>query len=213
MTFKPSALCPIDFSESSRGALRYAAMIAGHCGSSLTLLAVNDPVFVEAAELTGGHAHLADETRREMERFHRQALGRASNTPVDLHFEIASGKPAPEILRVARERRSDLIVMASHGSTGFRKLFFGSTTERVLRETGVPVLVTPGDAAPLDLEDVRKTIRRVLVPVDLTAASAHQLGVAGRLAGALALPVLPVHIIEPVRSILAAYGTTATVET
>jgi nucleotide-binding universal stress UspA family protein len=213
MTFKPSVLCPIDFSESSRGALRYAAMIAGHCGSSLTLLAVNDPVFVEAAELTGGHAHLADETRREMERFHRQALGRASNTPVDLHFEIASGKPAPEILRVARERRSDLIVMASHGSTGFRKLFFGSTTERVLRETGVPVLVTPGDAAPLDLEDVRKTIRRVLVPVDLTAASSHQLDVAGRLADALALPLLLVHIIEPVRSILAAHGTPATVET
>ena len=213
MTFKPSVLCPIDFSESSRGALRYAAMIAGHCGSSLTLLAVNDPVFVEAAELTGGHAHLADETRREMERFHRQALGKASNTPVDLHFEIASGKPAPEILRVARERRSDLIVMASHGSTGFRKLFFGSTTERVLRETGVPVLVTPGDAAPLALEDVRKTIRRVLVPVDLTAASSHQLDVAGRLADALALPLLLVHIIEPVRSILAAHGTPATVET
>jgi len=213
MTFKPSVLCPIDFSESSRGALRYAAMIAGHCGSSLTLLAVNDPVFVEAAELTGGHAHLADETRREMERFHRQALGKASNTPVDLRFEIASGKPAPEILRVARERRSDLIVIASHGSTGFRKLFFGSTTERVLRETGVPVLVTPGDAAPVDLEDVRKTIRRVLVPVDLTAASSHQLDVAGRLADALALPLLLVHIIEPVRSILSAHGTPATVET
>jgi nucleotide-binding universal stress UspA family protein len=213
MTFKPSVLCPIDFSESSRGALRYAAMIAGHCGSSLTLLAVNDPVFVEAAELTGGHADLADETRREMERFHRQALGKASSTPLDLHFEIASGKPAPEILRVARERRSDLIVMASHGSTGFRKLFFGSTTERVLRETGVPVLVTPGDGAPLDLEDVRKAIRRVLVPVDLTAASSHQLDVAGRLADALALPLLLVHIIEPVRSILSAHGTPATVET
>jgi nucleotide-binding universal stress UspA family protein len=213
MTFKPSVLCPIDFSESSRGALRYAAMIAGHCGSSLTLLAVNDPVFVEAAELTGGHADLADETRREMERFHRQALGKASSTPLDLHFEIASGKPAPEILRVARERRSDLIVMASHGSTGFRKLFFGSTTERVLRETGVPVLVTPGDGAPLDVEDVRKAIRRVLVPVDLTAASSHQLDVAGRLADALALPLLLVHIIEPVRSILSAHGTPATVET
>jgi nucleotide-binding universal stress UspA family protein len=213
MTFKPSVLCPIDFSESSRGALRYAAMIAGHCGSSLTLLAVNDPVFVEAAELTGGHADLADETRREMERFHRQALGKASSTPLDPHFEIASGKPAPEILRVARERRSDLIVMASHGSTGFRKLFFGSTTERVLRETGVPVLVTPGDGAPLDLEDVRKAIRRVLVPVDLTAASSHQLDVAGRLADALALPLLLVHIIEPVRSILSAHGTPATVET
>jgi nucleotide-binding universal stress UspA family protein len=60
---------------------------------------------------------------------------------------------------------------------------------------------------------VRKAIRRVLVPVDLTAASSHQLDVAGRLADALALPLLLVHIIEPVRSILSAHGTPATVET
>jgi nucleotide-binding universal stress UspA family protein len=131
-----------------------------------------------------------------------------------VHFEIGGGKPAPEILRVARERRSDLIVMASHGSTGFRKLFFGSTTERVLRETAVPVLVTPGgDLAPVDLEDVRKAIRRVLVPVDLTAASAHQLDIAGRLADALSLPLVVVHVIEPVRAIVSTHGAPLTVET
>jgi nucleotide-binding universal stress UspA family protein len=213
VTFKPSVLCPIDFSESSRGALRYGAAIAAHCGSSLTLLAVNDPVFDEAAELTGGHAHLVDDTRREMERFQRQACATLPHTPAELHFEIASGKPAPEILRVARERGSDLIVMASHGSTGFRKLFFGSTTERVLRETLVPVLVTPGDAAASDPEDVRKTIRRVLVPVDLTAASTYQLEIAGRLAASLSVPLLAVHVIEPVRSIRSAHGRPSTVET
>ena len=43
---------------------------------------------------------------------------------------------------MSREKAVDLIVMSSHGLTGFRKLFFGSTTERVLRETSVPVLVT-----------------------------------------------------------------------
>jgi nucleotide-binding universal stress UspA family protein len=214
MTFKPSVLCPLDFSESSRCALRYAGAIATHFGSSLTLLAVNDPLLDEAAELTGGHSYLVDETRREMEKFHRQAFGNNPSPAAEVHFEIASGKPAPEILRVARERRSDVIVMASHGSTGFRKLFFGSTTERVLRETAVPVLVTPGgDAAPVDLEDVRKAIRRVLVPVDLTAASTHQLDIAGRLADALSLPLLVVHVIEPVRAIVSTHGTPSTVET
>ena len=156
MPFKPSVLCPLDFSESSRGALRFAGAMAAHFGSSLTLLAVNDPLLDEAADLTGGHAYLVDETRREIEKFHRQAFGNSSNPAVEVHVEIASGKPAPEILRVARERRSDVIVMASHGSTGFRKLFFGSTTERVRRETRVPVRVTPGgDAAPAVLEAAR----------------------------------------------------------
>ena len=214
MTSKPSVLCPLDFSESSRGALRYAGAIAAHFGSPLTLLAVNDPLLDEAAELTGGHSYLVDETRREMEKFHLQAFGNSPNPTVDVHFEIASGKPAHQILRVARERGSDLIVMASHGSTGFRKLFFGSTTERVLRETLVPVLVTPGgDVAPLNLEDARKAIRRVLVPVDLTAASAHQLDVAGGLAASLSLPLVVVHVIEPLRSIVSTHGTPSTVET
>ena len=214
MTSKPSVLCPLDFSESSRGALRFAGAIAAHFGSPLTLLAVNDPLLDEAAELTGGHSYLVDETRREMEKFHLQAFGNSPNPAVDAHFEIASGKPAHEILRVARERGSDLIVMASHGSTGFRKLFFGSTTERVLRETLVPVLVTPGgDVAALDLEEARRAIRRVLVPVDLTAASAHQLDIAGRLAAALSLPLVVVHVIEPLRSVVSTHGTPSTVET
>jgi nucleotide-binding universal stress UspA family protein len=77
----------------------------------------------------------------------------------------------------------------------------------------VPVLVTPGDAAASDPEDVRKNIRRVLVPVDLTAASWHQLGVAGRLANSLSVPLLAVHVIEPVRSMLSTNRTPSTVET
>jgi nucleotide-binding universal stress UspA family protein len=105
-------------------------------------------------------------------------------------------------------------VMASHGSTGFRKLFFGSTTERVLRETAVPMLVTPGgESGPRSFEEARKAVRRVLVPVDLTAATSHQLTVARSLADALSLPLLVVHVIEPVRSLVAAHGTLSTVET
>ena len=118
----------------------------------------------------------------------------------DVRLEVTTGKPAPEILRVSRDKQCDLIVMSSHGLTGFRKLFFGSTTERVLRETSVPVLVTPGtDAGPDSLEDVRKIVRRVMAPVDLTAATPHQLRIARGLAEGLAVPLLVLHIVEPVR--------------
>jgi nucleotide-binding universal stress UspA family protein len=197
-------LCPLDFSESSRTSLQYAGAIAAHFGSRLTLLAVNDPLLGEAAELTGGPSHLVDDTVREMEKFFRDTFESKPAGLADVRLEVAVGKPAPEILRIAREQDSDLIVMGSHGATGFRKLFFGSTTERVLRETGVPVLVTPGGSAPRTREEVRKTVRRILAPVDLTAATDGQLSIVGSIAQALDVPLVVLHVIEPVRSMVSA---------
>ena len=95
MVLKSSVLCPIDFSDSSRGAMRYAGAIAVHAESPLTLLAVNDALLDEAAELTGGRSQLADDTRREMEKVRSQAFGERPGGP-DVQFEVASGKPAPE---------------------------------------------------------------------------------------------------------------------
>jgi len=80
---------------------------------------------------------------------------------------VGVGTPAPEILRVGRERSCDLIVISTHGLTGTRKLFFGSTTERVLRETTRPVLVTPPvNPGFVRVEDAIRLTRRILVPVD-----------------------------------------------
>ena len=208
-----SVLCPIDFSGSSRGALRYAGALAGHFGGKITVLAVNDPLLTEAADIAGDPAALAKDTIREMERFWREAFAVTREPLAAPRFEVSSGKPAPEILRVARESGSDLIVMASHGSTGFRKLFFGSTTERVLRETTVPMLVTSGvDPGPTEFEDIRKIVRRVLVPVDLTGATARQLAVARDVAEAFGVPLVMLHVIEPVRSMAAAQAALSHVE-
>jgi nucleotide-binding universal stress UspA family protein len=199
---RPSVLCPLDFSESARTSLQYAAAIAAHFRSRLTLLAVNDPLLNEAAELAAGPAHLVDDTVREMERFFRETFEQNPEGLTDVRLEVGAGKPAPEILRISREQGADLIVMGSHGATGFRKLFFGSTTERVLRETGVPVLVTPGGNAPRTRDEVRKTIRRILAPVDLSAATAGQLSIVAAIAQALDVPLVVLHVIEPVRSMV-----------
>ena len=137
MVPRPSVLCPIDFSDSSRGALRYTGAIAAHFEARLTLLAVTDPLLAEADQIEGP-ARLAEETTRELERFFRQTFAERPHGIADVAIEVTSGKSAAEILRVSREQGCDLIVMSSHGATGFRKLFFGSTTERVLRETTAP---------------------------------------------------------------------------
>ena len=208
---RPSVLCPIDFSESSRGALRYAASTATHFGSRLTLLAVNDPLLQEADEFSGA-ARLTEDTRQELERFLKDTFA-ARPRPADVHVTVTTGKAAPEILRAARDHGCGVIVMSSHGLTGFRKLFFGSTTERVLRETVVPVLVTPGtDAGPETPEDVTRLVRRVLVPMDLTSTDLPQLRTARGLAEALSVPLVLVHVVEPIRAAPAAQARVSSVD-
>ena len=213
MVHSPSVLCPVDFSENSRGALRYAASIAGDLGARLTLLAVNDRLLVEATELAAEADHLARDTVREVDRFCRQTSGCNLAAVGDVRLEVATGMPSAEILRISKERGADLIVMSSHGATGFRKMFFGSTTERVLRETTVPVLVTPAEDAGTSRTDTAQTaLRRILVPVDLSAATAHQVAAAQRVAEHLRVPLLLLHVIEPVRSMVAAHPRLAKID-
>jgi universal stress protein A len=213
MSVRPSILCPVDFSDASRGALRYGAAVASHFGASLIVMTVEDPLLTEAMDLGTGVVWKPEDCRAELAEFAHKSLGGEPPPAVAIEYEVAVGKPAPEILRVARERACDLVVISTHGLTGMRKLFFGSTTERVLRETTIPVLITPaGDPGPLRLEEVRTLVRRVLVPVDLSAASSYQVRAARGLAEATGLPLLVLHVLEPVRSRLAARLQLASVE-
>jgi nucleotide-binding universal stress UspA family protein len=205
MNVRPSILCPIDYSDASAGALRYAAAIAEHFVTRLIVLTVEDPMLTASMDLGTGVHWTREGSEGEIAKFVTDTFGSDASTLAMCEYDVAVGKPAIEILRVARERSCDLIVMSSHGLTGARKLFFGSTTERVLRETTVPVLVTPPvNPGLVHLEDAKRLIRRIVVPVDLSPASLHQTQVARGLAEALGLPLVLVHVIEPVRSRLAA---------
>ena len=199
MPGRPSVLCPVDFSEASRSALYHAAAIADHFGAVLTVLAVDDPLLAEVAASTGRVPSMPDETRAELHRFAAGVLDAPEHHAKKVDFRAVVGQPAREILRVAREVAADVIIMSSQGRSGMRKLFFGSTTERVLRETTIPVLVTPGDLArPGSLAEISSHVHRILAPVDMSAASLHQLDIAGGLARALSVPLLVAHVIEPI---------------
>jgi universal stress protein A len=195
----PSVLCPVDFSEPSRSALCYAAAVADHFGAHLTVLAVDDPLLTEVALSTGQVTSLADATLHELRRFCRETLPEWEAGPKKIEFRVTVGKPATEILHEAMRTHANLIVISSHGRSGIRKMFFGSTTERVLRETSVPVLITP-DSRPTvsSLSDIARSINRIITPIDLTSASVDQLTVAAGLAEALSLPLIVSHALEPI---------------
>ena len=201
MTQRPAVLCPIDYSDASRGALRYAAAIAEHFMTRLIVLSVEDPMLTTAIDLGSGIHWTPEASQKELAKFTAAVFGDKETASALCEYEVAVGKAPVEILRVARERACDLTIMSSHGLTGMRKLFFGSTTERVLRETTIPVLVTPGtNPGRVRVEDARGLLHRIAVPVDLSPASLHQTQVASGLAEALNLPLVLVHVIEPLKS-------------
>jgi nucleotide-binding universal stress UspA family protein len=205
MTTTPTVLCPVDFSEASRAALRYAAAIAEHFRAKLILLTVEDPLLTEALDLGAGVVWDPEVTRKELRKLAAKVFDPAPPIGVTVVYEVAIGKPAEEILRVAGTTSAALIVMSTHGLTGMRKLFFGSTTERVLRETTVPVLATPPiDPGPITFADARGLLRRMVIPLDVSAASLHQMQVARDISGTLNVPLIAVHVVEPVRTPLAA---------
>ena len=186
-------LCAVDYSAASRTALRCASLAAEHAQARLTVLTVNDPLLVEAMRAHGpGDWPLPE--REELRAFCRETLG------TDLAFEadVRVGRAADEILAAAADLGADLLVIGSHGLTGIRKMFFGSTAERVLRQSEIPVLVAPDTLhtveGPLTLASV---VRRILVPADLTAGSAALVKIGAALGRTIGVPVLVAHAIEP----------------
>jgi nucleotide-binding universal stress UspA family protein len=142
-----SVLCPVDFSEHSRAALRFAAAVSRRASAPLRVMFVNDPLLIAAAAAAYSRSTLGAATETELKRFVASTLRPRELGSVALRYSTALGKPAREILRAVARDRHDLVVIGTKGLNGARRLLLGSTTSEILRRAGVPVLaVPPADA-------------------------------------------------------------------
>jgi nucleotide-binding universal stress UspA family protein len=194
-----SVLCPIDFSEHSRLALRYAAQIAVRSGARLTVLYVNDPLLHAAAAAADYDVDaMAQHTARELTSFVRRSLSAAVCQATSVRCEEALGRPAREIVKRARRGGFNLIVLGTQGLSGASKLFFGSTTAGVLRDTDVPVLAVP--PVPHGRRAGRPARSwpgpHFIVPTDLARSSPANVRQAVGLARWLGAKLLLLHVIR-----------------
>ena len=136
-----SLLCPVDFSPASLGALQYALAIARRFHVAVTVLTVDDQLVAESRDARMGAGWSRDKTECQLRSFVAQAL--YGHAPVDVEYEVRVGQPSEQILDAARVRGDQLIVMSTHGRSGFSRFALGSIAERVLRETHVPILLSP----------------------------------------------------------------------
>jgi nucleotide-binding universal stress UspA family protein len=132
---------PLDFSAESKRALRYASKLAMRFGAVLKLIHVVEPVsFVNDLPnvlLTRSDQEIANEARVRLQALAKDEIDEL--IPVQTGVRI--GKPYHEIVSAAKVMDADLIVISTHGYTGLKHAFLGSTTERVVRYATCPVLV------------------------------------------------------------------------
>lgn len=135
-------LVPVDFSPQSMKALHYALSFAEQYQAHLILLNVVEPAVYPTelgyipSEIEALHQNVLAASRERLQRLVQERL--PAGLPAEQQVRV--GSPYLEITAAATETNSDLIVIATHGYTGLKHVFLGSTAERVIRHAPCPVL-------------------------------------------------------------------------
>lgn len=135
-------LCPVDYSECSSEAMKYAAHIAGREKAKLYLMYVVDirsfghesPLGFEVPK---PNEETIERIRKELQ---EDLVHERDGKKVEVEAIVVVGKPVEEILKAAKEKEVDMIVMGTHGRTGLPHVIIGSVAENVVIRAPCPVL-------------------------------------------------------------------------
>ncbi|HZW63144.1 MAG TPA: universal stress protein [Flavobacteriaceae bacterium] len=135
-------LVPTDFSKEAENALKVAAQLARKHKAEIFLLHMLE-LPLHQIDALSGHSDLP-EAMFFMKLAHKkfeETLAKDYLKGVQVHETVDFQEAFSEIKNVCKKKNIDLIVMGSHGVSGFKEMFIGSNTEKVVRTSDVPVLV------------------------------------------------------------------------
>ncbi len=135
-------MVPLDFSDHSHKALRYAVKLAEQFNAEVELVNVVTPViYAEGMVLPAAMENLD----RVSEEHAQRALEKVSREEGVNHVKVTThvllGNPYDEIVNHARKQKTDLLLITTHGRTGLQHFLLGSTAEKILRHAPCPVMV------------------------------------------------------------------------
>ena len=161
-------LCPIDFSDTSARALTYATAFAAWYEAQLTVLhvtpAFDEPLAVDEAPRTpypGSRDDIITKLRRSIEQ--------AGATALNARALAQEGRASELIVNCAASMKADLLVMGTHGLSGFHRLLLGSVTEKVVRTATCPVLTVPPSAPATTARPI--LFKKILCAIDYSPSS------------------------------------------
>jgi nucleotide-binding universal stress UspA family protein len=189
-------LVTTDFSENSKMALPYAMAFAKGLGGEVILLNIVERpshlAGLESVVLQSGD-EVIGRVYQHLDRLAEQAA--MSTVPVKT--QVRTGKPFREIINAARELHRGVLIMATHGYTGLKHTFLGSTTERVIRHVSCPVLAVRGNkkfSPGMSQENI--SIRKVLLSTDFSQNSLKAFPFAQAVADAFNSHITLLNVVE-----------------
>jgi nucleotide-binding universal stress UspA family protein len=195
-------LVPVDFSRPSLNAISYALAVSRQFGGDLRVLHVVDTTQFPPPTLLTLPLLPQSELERRLTR-QLQAVVLKYGTDGDVSaLPLRTGTAYEEICAAARELKAELIVIATHGYTGYKHLFLGSTAERVVQHSPCPVLVVRPHVRHWNGAKDTRTRRRfrptkILVPTDFSGCSQAAFDCGVRLARNFKAELCLVHVINP----------------
>jgi nucleotide-binding universal stress UspA family protein len=134
-------LCPIDYSVYSEMALKYAIEFAEKYQAKLYLVHVLDIRVYDINDPDLYNVNIVDEeTINKLRERLLKCVNEDTKSKISVEAIIIQGVPFAEIIRTAKERKIDLIVLGTHGRTGLSHALMGSVAEKVVRKAPCPVL-------------------------------------------------------------------------
>jgi nucleotide-binding universal stress UspA family protein len=189
-------LCPVDLSEPSRRALVYAGALSSWYNAQVIVLHVAptfEPVEVRSSALFAPVDFVQPAPRDVVLEQLRESAAAAGLEGEHVAFAAETGEPAPIIVDQVVASHADLVVMGTHGRSGFDRFLVGSVTARVMRNAPCPVLTVPPHAPDSPSEMVAKG---VVCPVDFSPASLQAFGFARDLARRAGASLTLLHVLE-----------------
>jgi nucleotide-binding universal stress UspA family protein len=185
---KKNLVVGIDFSQSSHNAMRHAVSISMKTGAEVHLLWVKTPGVVNNVTEDGGDNYL-QKVQTNLEEWKNECKMEAPNA--EINAVILEGKVHVEILKYAANLSNPIIVMGTHGTSGFEEGYIGNNANRLIKDSKVPILIMRENI------EIKRDLHNIYAPIDLSFETLQKMRYATYLAKCFAAKVTIAGIYYP----------------
>jgi nucleotide-binding universal stress UspA family protein len=197
MTLINRILVPVDFSDASRKAMHYGAVLASKFGASLTAAHIVPSFGAFNYAFPGDTYEFEKKVFAEAARQLPNEIPAAYRGQLKTETVVKAGDVRDELLRTIQSESADLVVMGTHGRRRIERLMLGSTTEDMLRRIPVPILTVSYRGSDKQAESpFEAPFHRILYATDLSEKSATGLHYCAGLARVLASHLTMLHVMD-----------------
>ena len=184
-------LLPQDGSEVSEAIVPFVRSLAKGCSSNVTVLHVANSGPGERVLV-----HIPTGSKMDLHGYLGKLQRQFEEDGVPTATAVLQGEPHDEIVGLADRRAFGLIAMATHGRSGVKQWAFGSTTDKVMQSTGVPLLIVRSREEPPPSAEP-ESFRTVVVPLDGSTLAESALPAAQWIASKLGLEIVLIQVVQP----------------